>query len=272
MQQYKFHDELLWRSMPEGADIVRAFFSEDRERRVLIFRRKDGTFSYTQQTLTGKRWCGTESEQTFRTEEDLLAHIGGQTQGMFGFVPVMRTRAPRELCEKKRRPFLLFAVPSAAIFVCGVVLFVLCLTNVFPEKYFIYGFLIGLFGVIFLSFFLTAAILSAPVPTSSLLPLLPREAIVFLYRKVDLPEGGRVFFDEEGTRRVAVYRREDGCYTYTEETLYIETDTEELDFSSAYACWGSEKDSVSFYDSEESVLRDISYLLEGMTEYCKREV
>ena len=26
MKQSKFHDELLWRSMPEGADIVRAFF------------------------------------------------------------------------------------------------------------------------------------------------------------------------------------------------------------------------------------------------------
>lgn len=26
MKQSKFHDELLWRSMREGADIVRAFF------------------------------------------------------------------------------------------------------------------------------------------------------------------------------------------------------------------------------------------------------
>ena len=26
MKQSKFYDELLWRSMPEGADIVRAFF------------------------------------------------------------------------------------------------------------------------------------------------------------------------------------------------------------------------------------------------------
>ena len=26
MKQSKFHDELLWRSMPEGANIVRAFF------------------------------------------------------------------------------------------------------------------------------------------------------------------------------------------------------------------------------------------------------
>ena len=103
------------------------------------------------------------------------------------------------------------------------------------------------------------------------MPLLPREAIIFLYRKVDLPEGGRIFFDEEGTRRIAVYRREDGCYTYTEETLYIETDTEELDFSCAYAYWGTKKSIVSFYDSEESVLRDISRLLEGMTEYREQE-
>lgn len=28
MKQSKFHDELLWCSMPDGADIARAFFSE----------------------------------------------------------------------------------------------------------------------------------------------------------------------------------------------------------------------------------------------------
>lgn len=28
MQQYKYSDALLWRSMPEGADIVRAFFGK----------------------------------------------------------------------------------------------------------------------------------------------------------------------------------------------------------------------------------------------------
>ena len=38
--------------MPEGANIVRAFFSEDRERRILVYSRKDGTYSYTDQTLT----------------------------------------------------------------------------------------------------------------------------------------------------------------------------------------------------------------------------
>ena len=26
MQQYKYSDALLWRSMPDGADIARAFF------------------------------------------------------------------------------------------------------------------------------------------------------------------------------------------------------------------------------------------------------
>ena len=264
-------DLLLWQALPDGADIVRAFFNADRTRRVLIYRRKDGTFSYTDQNLINKLWCGTKNEQTFYTEEDVVAHIGGQAQGMFGFVPVMRTIPPRKSSDKKYRLFLLLSALSAAILVCGVVYFVLCLTNVFPKKYFFFGFFIGLFGVILLSCFLTAAKLSVPVSPYSLLPLLPREAVIFLYRKVDLPQDGRIFFNEEGTRRIAVFRREDGCYTYTEETLYIETDTEELDFSCAYAYWGTKNSTVSFYESEECVLRDISRLLEGMTEFCEQQ-
>ena len=33
-------DLLLWHALPDGADVVRAFFSEDRSRRILVYRRK----------------------------------------------------------------------------------------------------------------------------------------------------------------------------------------------------------------------------------------
>ena len=89
MQRYKFSDALLWRSMPEGADIVRAFFSEDRERRILIYRRKDGTYSYTDQTLTFDDyeqeywWRGTDNELSFYdSEESVLADIAPLLKGM----------------------------------------------------------------------------------------------------------------------------------------------------------------------------------------------
>lgn len=84
MQPYKFSDELLWRwySMPEGADIVRAFFSEDRERRIFVYRRRDGTYSYTDQTLAFDEyeqeywWRGTDNELSFYdSEESVLADI-----------------------------------------------------------------------------------------------------------------------------------------------------------------------------------------------------
>ena len=40
MQNNKFSDELLWRwrSMPDDTDVGRAFFSEDRSRRTLVYR------------------------------------------------------------------------------------------------------------------------------------------------------------------------------------------------------------------------------------------
>lgn len=89
MKQSKFHDELLWRSMPEGADIVRAFFSEDRERRILVYSRKDGTYSYTDQTLTFDEyeqeywWRGTEGDRSFYdSEESVLADIAPLLDGM----------------------------------------------------------------------------------------------------------------------------------------------------------------------------------------------
>ena len=89
MKQSKFHDELLWRSMPEGADIVRAFFSEDRERRILVYRRKDETYSYTDQTLTFDDyeqeywWRGTDNELSFYdSEESVLADIAPLLGGM----------------------------------------------------------------------------------------------------------------------------------------------------------------------------------------------
>lgn len=89
MQHYKYSDVLLWRSMPEGANIVRAFFSEDRERRILVYSRKDGTYSYTDQTLTFDEyeqeywWRGTDNELSFYdSEESVLADIAPLLGGM----------------------------------------------------------------------------------------------------------------------------------------------------------------------------------------------
>lgn len=89
MQHYKYSDVLLWRSMPEGANIVRAFFSEDRERRILVYSRKDGTYSYTDQTLTFDEyeqeywWRGTEGDRSFYdSEESVLADIAPLLDGM----------------------------------------------------------------------------------------------------------------------------------------------------------------------------------------------
>ena len=90
-----FSDELLWHSLPEGADILRAFFSEDRERRVLVYRRrKDGTYSYTDQTLTFDEyeqeywWQGTDNELSFYDcEESVLSDIAPLLADMDEFLP-----------------------------------------------------------------------------------------------------------------------------------------------------------------------------------------
>ena len=98
------------------------------------------------------------------------------------------------------------------------------------------------------------------------LPTIPREAVIFLYRRKDQPENGRVFFSEDGIRRVTVFLRDDGCYSYIYEKLYIESDEEEIDIFAAYASWDAANGSVSLYDSEERLLKDIAPLLDGMTE------
>ena len=89
VRQYRYSGELLWRSMPEGADIVRAFFSGDRKRRILVYRRKDGTYSYTDQALTFDEyeqeywWRGTDNELSFYdSEESVLADIAPLLGGM----------------------------------------------------------------------------------------------------------------------------------------------------------------------------------------------
>ena len=89
MHRNKVSDALLWRSMPEGADIVRAFFSEDRERRILVYRRKDGTYSYTDQALTFDEyeqeywWWGTDNELSFyESEQSVLSDIAPLLDGM----------------------------------------------------------------------------------------------------------------------------------------------------------------------------------------------
>ena len=99
-----------------------------------------------------------------------------------------------------------------------------------------------------------------------LLPTIPRDAVIFLYRRKDLPENGRVFYSEDGTRRVSVFLRGDGCYSYTYEKLYIESDEEEIDIFAAYASWDAANGSVSLYDSEERLLKDIAPLLDGKKE------
>lgn len=112
MQNYKFSDKLLWCSLPDGADIVRAFFSENRERRVLVYRRKDGTYSYTDQTLTFDeyeqeyRWRGTDNELSFYdSEESVLSDIAARTENLFGFVPVMHGAPPQQKPCKKLSVF-----------------------------------------------------------------------------------------------------------------------------------------------------------------------
>ena len=86
--------------------------------------------------------------------------------------------------------------------------------------------------------------------------------------QVNLPEKTdivRAFFNADRTRRVLIFRRKDGAFSYTDQALRFD------EYEQSYY-WLGKDNELSFYDSEESVLRDISYLLEGMTEYCKREV
>lgn len=84
MQNHRYSDELLWRwrSMPDDTDVVRAFFSEDRSRRILVYSRKGGTYSFADQTLEFDEyeqefwWRGTDNELSFYdSEESVLADI-----------------------------------------------------------------------------------------------------------------------------------------------------------------------------------------------------
>lgn len=90
-EKRNFFDEkrLLWQDFPDGATIARAFFSEDGKRRILVYRRKDGTYSYTDQTYTFDeyeqeyRWRGTENELSlYDTEERVLNDLAPQLNGM----------------------------------------------------------------------------------------------------------------------------------------------------------------------------------------------
>lgn len=94
MQNNKFSDKLLWCCLPDGADIVRAFFSENRECRVLVYRRKDGTYSYTDQALTFDeyeqeyRWRGADNELSFYdSEESVLYDISPLLADMHELLP-----------------------------------------------------------------------------------------------------------------------------------------------------------------------------------------
>lgn len=83
-----------------------------------------------------------------------------------------------------------------------------------------------------------------------------------------LPDGAdivRAFFNTDRTRRILIYRRKDGAFSYTDQTLLYD------EYEQSYY-WLGKDNEPSFYDREESVLRDVSRLLEGMTEYCEQEV
>ena len=83
-----------------------------------------------------------------------------------------------------------------------------------------------------------------------------------------LPDGAdivRAFFNADRTRRILIYRRKDGAFSYTDQALRFD------EYEQSYY-WLGKDNELSFYDREESVLRDISRLLEGMTEYCEQEV
>lgn len=278
MQHYKYSDVLLWRSMPEGANIVRAFFSEDRERRILVYSRKDGTYSYTDQTLTFDEyeqeywWRGTDNELSFYdSEESVLADIAARTENLFGFVPVMHGAPPQQKPRKKLSVlFLVLAIVSLAAIICGLLFTFLHLGGILSNEFLVCGSIMEGVGLLLYLLFLK---LWSPrndfvVPP---LPTIPREAVIFLYRRKDQPENGQVFFSEDGIRRVTVFLRDDGCYSYIYEKLYIESDEEEIDIFAAYASWDAANGSVSLYDSEERLLKDIAPLLGGMTEQLLNE-
>lgn len=274
MQQYKYSDALLWRSMPEGADIVRAFFSEDRERRILVYRRKDGTYSYTDQALTFDEyeqeywWRGTEGDRSFYdSEESVLADIAARTENLFGFVPVMHGAPPQQKPRKKLSVlFLVLAIVSLAAIICGLLFTFLHLGGILSDDFLVCGSIMGGVGLLLLLLSLNLWSPRNEEFVVPLLPTIPRDAVIFLYRRKDLPENGRVFYSEDGTRRVSVFLRDDGCYSYIYEKLYIESDEEEIDIFAAYASWDAANGSVSLYDSEERLLKDIAPLLDGMTE------
>ncbi|HIY77664.1 MAG TPA: hypothetical protein H9728_01335 [Candidatus Borkfalkia excrementavium] len=274
MQNNKFSDKLLWCSLPDGADIVRAFFSENRECRVLVYRRKDGTYSYIDQTLTFDeyeqeyRWRGADNELSFYdSEESVLSDIAVQTKNMFGFVPVMYKFTPHTETHKKTSVlFLVLALVSIAVVICGLLFTFLNLGGILSDDFWVCGSIMEGVGLLLWLSFLKLRSPRHEKPVIPQMPTIPREAIIFLYRRKELPESGRVFFSEDGTRRVTVFLRDDGCYSYTYQKLYIESDEEEVDIFSAYASWNTENQSVSLYDSEGGLLKDISPLLADMHE------
>ena len=82
-----------------------------------------------------------------------------------------------------------------------------------------------------------------------------------------LPDGAhiaRTFFNPDNTRRILIYRRKEGTFSYTDQALLYD------EYEQSYY-WQGKDSELSFYESEESVLRDISHLLEGMTEYREQE-
>ena len=71
--------------------------------------------------------------------------------------------------------------------------------------------------------------------------------------------------DEDGGRRVAIYRRHDGCYRYAEETR---------------ACWGDDEESTwsprndaghsGIYESPETAMREAERDIQWLKERLRR--
>lgn len=87
-------DDISFYDPPDDVQILRAFFSENRERRVLVYRRKDGTYSYIDQTLTFDeyeqeyRWRGADNELSFYgSEESVLYDISPLLADMHELLP-----------------------------------------------------------------------------------------------------------------------------------------------------------------------------------------
>ena len=75
----------------------------------------------------------------------------------------------------------------------------------------------------------------------------------------------RLYCDAQKTKRIFVYRRKkDGTFSYAVQSLAFD------EYEQCFY-WTGTENPLSFYESESELLADISYLLEGMTEFPEKE-